>query len=348
MARFRAMAPGESRVQQTPAKQPTVRPAGRRDVLPPISHDIDIRRYELLGSVTIRGLNAAFTAPALLTARRLRCRMPEPAAKTDRDATGRLARYIAKEAERTGELDYKRILRRSAVDRYLEHEARRLTSKTMRTLQAQLYAAGRLVHPQEFPKRKGLQAPHVRRAAAASLADVRDAYTLAPMLPPILGSKLVVLLDLCCGAGARAGDLRVLRGSSITETTWEGQPVAVVCLPNLDGGTRQVPVGDPEISARLIAVAKAKGPRYLMATGDEEVERNVANRSAEKLRKRGLESITATSLRNRWLVEIAIRVPAALMLQLADVRTAQILSDQRDQLPTYELLHATALTKEHY
>jgi hypothetical protein len=85
-----------------------------------------------------------------------------------------------------------------------------------------------------------------------------------------------------------------------------------------------------------------------MATGDEEVERNVANRSAEKLRKRGLESITATSLRNRWLVEIAIRVPAALMLQLADVRTAQILSDQRDQLPTYELLHATALTKEHY
>ncbi len=43
---------------------------------------------------------------------------------------------------------------------------------------------------------------------------------------------------------------------------------------------------------------------------------------------------------------MATRVPAALMLQLADVTTAQILSDQRDQLPNFGLQHAIALTKE--
>ncbi len=43
---------------------------------------------------------------------------------------------------------------------------------------------------------------------------------------------------------------------------------------------------------------------------------------------------------------MAARIPAALMLQLADVTTAQILSDQRDQLPTFGLRHAIALTKE--
>jgi hypothetical protein len=349
MARFRAMTSGDSSLRRSCDNEQAGRPeVGRRDVLPPISPDIDMARYERLGGVTIRGLNATFTEPALLTARRLRCLLPQPAHRTDADATGRLARYVAIEAQRTGELNYKKIFRRSAVDRYLDHQSRRLTSRTMRTLQAQLYAAGRLVHPQEFPKRKGLAAPHVRRATAASPAEIRDAYLLTALLPPTLASKLTILLDLCYGAGARPGDLKVLRGSSITETTWEGQPVAIVHLPNLSEGTREVPVADPEISARLIALAEAKGPRYLMATGDGEVERNVANRSTETLHERGLESITATSLRNRWVVDLAIRVPAALLLQLADVQTAGILSDQRDQLPTYGLLHATALTKENY
>jgi len=347
MARFRAMPPDKPKVGETRASEPqTCGDIAQRDVIPPIHPGTDMARYERLGQVKIRGVSRRFSEPALLTARRLRCRMPEPAASTDLDSTGRIARYVAMEAQRTGELNYKRIFRRAAVDRYLKHQSRRFTIRTMRTLQGQLYEAGRVVHPQEFPRRQALQAPHVRRTGAASLTEIDDAYALAPTLPSALGRQLMVLLDLCYGAGARAADLKVLRGTSILETTWDTEPVAVVYLPNLAGGSRQVPVADREISERLIKLAASHGSRYLFASADGEVERNAANRVSERLTSRGLKPLSATALRNRWLVELATRVPAALMLQLADVETAQILSDQRDNLPHYDLMLAIALTKE--
>ncbi len=245
MARFRAMPPDKQKVGETRAAEPqTCGDIAQRDVIPPIHPGTDMARYERLGQVKIRGVSRRFSEPALLTARRLRCRMPEPAVSTDLDSTGRIARYVAMEAQRTGELNYKRIFRRAAVDRYLKHQSRRFTIRTMRTLQGQLYEAGRVVHPQEFPRRQALQAPHVRRTGAASLTDIDDAYALAPTLPSALGRQLMVLLDLCYGAGARAADLKVLRGTSILETTWDNEPVAVVYLPNLAGGSRQVPVVD--------------------------------------------------------------------------------------------------------
>lgn len=347
MARFRAMSPVKTRRDKvaTPVVN-TVPPELRRDVLPPIHPDTDMDRYERLGQVRIVKVSARFKAPALLTARRLRCRMQESTPGTDAESTARIAHYVASEAERTGELNYKRIFRRAAVDRYLQYQSRRLTTRTMRTLQNQLYEAGRVVHPQEFPKRNALGSPHVRRAPAASLADIDNAYAMAPTLPAAIGRKLVILLDLCFGAGARANDLKLLRGTSITESKWKGKHLAVVHLPNRDGSSRSVPVADPDISARLIELGKATGANYLLAPPGCDVERNAANRISERLRDRGLKSLSAAALRNRWLLELAVRVPAALMLQLADVETAQILSDQRDQLPTYKLQHAIAITKE--
>ena len=347
MARFRAMVPGKP--QRAVAAEPAAKsvPAqSPRDVLPPIHPDTDMLRYERLAQVRIIGVDARFKGPALLTARRLRCQMAASSGNTDAESTARIAHYVVSEAERTGELNYKRIFRRAAVDRYLEYHTRRLTPRTMRTLQNQLYAAGRLVHPQEFPRKNALGSPHVRRARAATLADIDHAYAIAPTLPAAMRRDLMILLDLCFGAGARANDFKMLKGASITQASWEGEALAVVHLPNRDGSSRSVPVADREISARLIDLAKARGSNYLLASPGCEVERNAANRISERLRDRGIKSLSAAALRNRWLLELAVRVPAALMLQLADVETAQILSDQRDQLPTYGLQHAIAITKE--
>lgn len=154
------------------------------------------------------------------------------------------------------------------------------------------------------------------------------------------------MLDCCLGAGARPADFKELTGNSITEASWDGDTVAIVRLPNLAGGTRLVPVGDAKASERLLALADCKKSEYLLSSAGGHVERNAVNRVAEKLRKRGLPGVDAVAPRNRWVLDMAARIPAALMLQLADVTTAQILSDQRDQLPTFGLQHAIALTKE--
>ena len=117
-------------------------------------------------------------------------------------------------------------------------------------------------------------------------------------------------------------------------------------LPNLAGGTRLVPVGDAKASERLLALADGKKSEYLLGSAGGRVERNAVNRVAEKLRTRGYPGVDAVALRNRWVLDMAARIPAALLLQLSDSKTTQLLSDQRDQLPTFGLQHAIALTKE--
>jgi len=119
-----------------------------------------------------------------------------------------------------------------------------------------------------------------------------------------------------------------------------------VRLQNRVGGTRLVPVTDPDISRRLLALAQSKGSDYLLPAAKGEVERNATNRIAEQLRVRGHRTINAAALRNRWILDLDERVPAALLLQLADVIDVQVLADQRGQLPTYGIHRAIALMTE--
>ncbi len=76
------------------------------------------------------------------------------------------------------------------------------------------------------------------------------------------------------------------------------------------------------------------------------MERNATNRIGEQLRARGHGTINAAALRNRWILDLADRVPAALLLQLADVVDVQVLADQRTQLPIYSIYRAIALMTE--
>lgn len=349
MARHPAMAAAspEEPDPHTPAVQVEPAVKGGRLVLPAFVPAIDPQRYARLSSIDVlRGVNKAYAGPAIEAGKRLWCLTDEATTYTDRDAVRAVARFLVIDADRMGAFNFKASFRRANVDAYLNYLQTYRRARGMRTIRGQLYAVGRTVHPREYPARQALAQPHVRRTPAASPKLVDELYALAPTLPASLSQRLFVVLDCCLGAGARAGDFRTLTGQSVTEARWEGETVAVVNLPNIAGGHRHVPVADVEVSQRLLALARTRKSEFLLRSTNGEVERNATNRVAEHLRNRGYPGFDASALRNRWLIEMATRVPAALMLQLADVTTAQILSDQRDQLPNFGLQHAIALTKE--
>lgn len=318
----------------------------QRHVLAPTHPGIDDDRYQALAKLAIRDVDPRYLQPALESAKRLWCRTNQCASSTDRISGAQVAKYLALEAERVGSFDYRSALHRANVDRYLMDIATRRTNRSMRTIRWTLYDVGRLVHPREYPEARTLPAPRAKRIAAASTDDIRNWYALAPTLPTWLRQRLTLLLDLCYGAGARPIDLKFLRGSSISKETAGGRTIAVVRLRNTAGGTRLVPVTDPDIVQRVLDLSRAKGSEYLLPATNGQVERNAANRIGEQLRRRGFRNVSAAALRNRWILDLAARVPAALMLQLADVIDVQVLADQRTQLPTYGIQHTIALMTE--
>lgn len=352
MARHRALpslraSDDEPATTQAPAPMPrAAAESSTRQVTPSFRPDIDAERYARLDTLTINTADKRFNTVAVESAKRLWCSTTAHSAKSDRDRVGSLARYLAAEAARVDNFNYKAALRRANVDRYLKARSIHLSPKSVGHLRSALYEVGRLVHPREYPARHAVEVQRIRRIAPTPRDEVRGWYALAPALPSVLSRRLFVLLDLCFGAGARASDLKVLRGTDISETVWEGEPVALVRMFNLPGGTRTVPVADPEMSQRLIALSAVRGSRFLITDGDEEIRKNTVNKIGEHLHKRGHGTINATALRHRWLMNLADTVPAALMMQLADISDIRLLASERHQLPTYGTQHAVAWVKE--
>jgi hypothetical protein len=346
MTRNRAMAAlgmgGESPPPPPGVDMPTQRFA---PVLPPLAAGIDQERYEGLCTVVIR-VDQRYAEPAVIAAARLWSRTPAGPDSSDRKAVALIARYLGLEAERVGSFNAPAALRRVNVERYLVDREVRQTQRSARTLKTVLFSAARILLPHEYPKPQSVDAPRVKRITAASHAQIRDWYVLAPTLPPHLARRLFILLDLCYGAGARSPDFKVLRGSSITAVHSDEGVTAVVALPNRAGGFRRVPVADPGASRRLLAVAREQGPEYLLPAKKGVVERNAANRIAEVMRKHGHRSVNAAALRNRWIIDLAERVPACLLLALGDVVDVQVLADQRELLRTFTLEEAVTLLKE--
>ena len=84
----------------------------------------------------------------------------------------------------------------------------------------------------------------------------------------------------------------------------------------------------------------------MLAPHAEVAERNIVNRVSEQLRALGHPRIDPLALRNRWLLDLAERVPAVLLQQLADVCELRILVDKRARVHQYKLRHAITLMTE--
>lgn len=276
----------------------------------------------------------------------LRCQVPYSTDEQDRKTVGHVARFLVWSAY--GDVvDPVRAFTRANVDEHLAATS----TQSRRSLDQRryiLYGIGRRLHPHQFPAALQPNSPGRHSRPVASHAEIRRLQTIIPRLPARLGQRTQALLDLSYGAGTRPADLRRLRGTAISSIDFDGRAVAVVTLPNLGGGVRQVPVVDPAVGARLLALAATIGDRLLLAPHATTAERNIVNRVSEQLRQHGHAGVDPVALRNRWVLDMGERVPAVLLQQLADLCELRILIEERAQTRRYKLRHAiTILTEAH-
>lgn len=303
----------------------------------------DERFERLVKRVKIRTRDAALGAEAVRAAAALRCKAPEGTWATEVVVTQTIARFLAAEAAVTGRFDPRAALRRANVDRYLE-EQRGYGSRSLHTRLWMLYAAGKLFHPGEYPRER-VAVPSTKHVPPAGTAEVERLLELVPALSGVVGQRLQTVIDLCWGVGARRSDFRYLQGAAISTRTWLGYPVALVELRNNAGGTRIVPAFDPDLVERLRRLAEYAGEGLVLAPHKTTTHRNELNRVAESLRDRGHPGLNPVALRHRWMLEMAERLPAALVLQLADVIDLRVISDHQ-RFPTYRLEHLLATMGE--
>ncbi|MBM4600883.1 hypothetical protein GS440_22060 [Rhodococcus hoagii] len=289
----------------------------------------------LVERVKVRTRDKVLGAEAVKFGAALRCQMPEGTWGTEVAVTQMIARYLAAEAAVTGRFDPRAALRRANVDRY-GAEQLEFGSQSLSSFMWMLYAAGRLLHPGEFPRKARATAPRPKHVPPAETSEIERLLALVPTLSGVNGRRLQTVVDLCWGAGARRADFRYLCGSAITTRTWQDRTVALVELRNNAGGVRAVPVFDPAMVERLAALSEYSGEGLVLAPAKTVTHRNEINRVAESLREQGHRGFNPLALRHRWMLETAERLPAAIVLQLADVIDLRVISDHR-RLPVYGL-----------
>lgn len=301
-------------------------------------------RFARLAKIRKRKPQQGIDADIIAAAAALRCLHPECAHRTDLAATGVLRRYLRNYVELHGVLDPAAAMRRSNVDAYLLRANNRGDDKSLHTFKSGLYQAGRAIHPRQYPNGSFVLSRRPRALPPVPDPIVAELYATAAALTDELGRRAELLLDLGLGAGARPRDFHLLRGSDITSIRFGGRDVAVVRLPNIAGGHRQIPILDPAKSRRILQRAKDVGDALLLAPGGP-AERNVTNRVTEHLKLRGHRGIDLKALRNNWILTTAERVPTTMFLQLADVSTTLCLASFRERFPRYGL-RAAAVAME--
>lgn len=310
---------------------------------PPREPPGNAERLGVLTRITIRCSDPQVAQDAVAAAAKARCMIDCASEYADIKATGVIARFLAWAAH-DGVVDAHRAFRRGVVDEYLTLKSNR-KPRGARECRNILYGTGRLFHSREFPSARELSAPRLKRQPAASPDEIRSLYRMIRELPPRLERQAQILVDLSYGVGARPAEVKVLTGNAITAVPWNASTVCVVALPNSAGGVRKVPAVDHDIADRLLGLAEL-GTRSVFAARTKIADRNLTNRVNGHLRDRGYQTISVAALRNRWLIDLAQRIPAALLLQLADVADMRVLADQRPLLPHYTVEESISLMRE--
>jgi hypothetical protein len=234
---------------------------------------------------------------------------------SDRDGVSAVTRLLLFVMYETGVVDVRRAAHRRVIDRYLTLERE---NGVRRTFRWQLYLAGRVFYPQEFPDEFALHAPRADKALAATNDEVEAWRRLAPTLPPRWSRALHLVIDASRHAGARSAELMVLRRNDIQSVTVDGRIHAVVSLGAPGDGKRLVPVLNEHASARLLEIAECHPFEYLLAVDDGKPERNAVNRINSRLDERHLpHRVSCEGMRQLWLAEAARQWPMAVFAQLA-------------------------------
>jgi hypothetical protein len=346
MGRHKAMEPAPSD-QAVAADLSIPQPLVAKASEPLPVEGLDPARLTALRAFRQRASDSSLSQSAVESAALVWARTQFSAAGTDRQAMSILSRLLLDEGLLYGFVDARRALKRTSVDRWLIRFGQRRTKNSLRTYKSLLYTAGRALWPNEYPAPRAVDAARGKSRPAAKREDVRDLHGLAPTLSLSLRRRVNAVLDLCGSAGARPGELKQLLGTDIRALDVGSHRVAVVRIKSRIGVVREVPVVQPAAVPRLLELAEAVGPgRVLSSERSDGASRNAVNDIAGALRREGHPGINPEQLRNRWVLDLAARVPATLLLQLADVGDLRILSDQRQLLPRYETSAAAATLLE--
>lgn len=319
----------------TPALPSTV----RRLTMTTLGTEERKARFERLRQLSIRESVGPLRAQAIKRGALVWAHTQEKSQISDEKEARTVMRYLYAEAIIYQHVDEERALTRESIDQYLEQGP--FSKDSRRTYCTALYTAGRVLYPREFPAPRAVLAPRHKRTPAAPAQSALELYALAPILPPGLQWRALLILDLVTGAGLRASEIRKIRGGDVS-TCRLGPGHEIVVIRVRDRGTvdRAVPVIDARKGQRILDLAGEVGPdRTLLpaASRDGTVEKNSVNRVSEQLKRLGYPGVDFAALRNRWIVDLAMTpgIPAAALLRLAGVGDLQVLADQRKLLPDY-------------
>ncbi|MBN7316209.1 hypothetical protein IUS99_05490 [Mycobacteroides abscessus subsp. massiliense] len=308
---------------------------------------IDRGRLAVLRRCRLRPVESTLHEAAVEAAALVWVRTPERSVDGDRRAMSILAGMLLDDSEVFGGVEVWRSLRRAAVDRWLTRTGKQRKEGSARTYRTTLYTAGRVLYPREYPGLQTVSAPRTPGRPAADPKQVRVAYEVAPTLPPAISRRLVLILDMCGGAGLHADELRALRGIDIRPLDVGDQQGAVICIGAQETAAREVPVIAPGRARRILEAAREAGPYPVLGLGRRDsVGKNIVNAPMAELRDRGISGVSPEALRNRWILNLASRVPAAVMLSLVGVGDLRVLSDQRNQLVRLKTVEMARILQE--
>ncbi len=279
--------------------------AGRRWV-PPIG--VDHQRVAMLRGVRPRLGEGNLAVEALECAALVWACVP--ARPSDRDSVSLLARCLFDDGTVHGYLDVCRALVPDNVERWLGQRAECETTGSVRRDRTILRTAGRVVHPQRYARprsRHGQVALQVRSVAAVNDGEVLRLYAVTRRVSEGLAQRMLIVLDLVTGAGARPAEIRDFRGTDVIDC---GGGQIAVRLVNRFGASRVVPIVGELKAQRLQQLSILHGPDPFL-TGSL---RNRVNRVQEDLARAGFaEQLNVTALRSWWILKVA-EAPVSLTM----------------------------------
>lgn len=244
---------------------------------------------------------------------------PAKTRETDRKRVTLLCQLLAHDRDIHGSIDLRRALRRVHVERYTRVVTGSDKPGTLAAYSSHFNRFGRLLHPGDYPPRsEPISRPRVR--PPYSEQEVKALYRHRLTVSETVARRLVVVLDLATGAGARAEEMNTLTGSSIRGVPGaDGTEVVYVDLPSRrTGELRSVPVFNAVKGSRLRARAQEVGADGYLLPGPR---RNAVNSVRTAAARSGVNfDLHAVRLRHTWIVELAQRpIPTAVLLKLADL-----------------------------
>lgn len=136
-------------------------------------------------------------------------------AAVDRVSMGRVCRLAVADRAAHGDLNLARAFLPESLAFYVQQVAPSRTVSGLRTLRSELERLGRSVHPGLYPAARPKMVDQGKLAAPYTPSEVRRLYAFAFATTPGLSARLLVVLDLTTGVGARSVEITDLRGGDV-------------------------------------------------------------------------------------------------------------------------------------